>query len=84
MHERRPDPTVTFLLTEIETGLTLAGIATGAGQDAEGRDRNRRNAQLAYDTIVKFLPRMKLTVDESGKITTGLERLRAAIAAIPG
>jgi len=71
-----------FLQTEISTGLTFARIAGDAG-DAEKRRRNRQSAQEAYDTVVKFAPRVALSSDEFRDLTLGLDELRRAIDAIP-
>jgi len=46
--------TVAFLRTDLDTGIMLARIATGARMNSERRERNKRKARMAYDTVVKF------------------------------
>jgi hypothetical protein len=71
-----------FLQTEISAALTFARIAHDAAS-TEKRRRNRQSAQEAYDTVVKFAPRVGLSSDESRDLKAGLEELRRAIDAIP-
>jgi hypothetical protein len=49
-----------FLKTDIETALTFAGIARTA-DSAKDRERNRRAARNAYDTVVRLIERVELT-----------------------
>ena len=56
--------------------------AAPAGQIRK-RDRNRANAQKAYNALLKFLPRLSLTAAEAKELYSGAERVRLAIAAIP-
>lgn len=72
------DPTLAeigFLRTELLTGLTLARIAieTTSRQTA---DRNRALARKAYDAILHFLPKVKLSSDEAKEIQSTLEQLQ--------
>ena len=46
--------TIEFLRTDLDTGIMLARIATGARKNSERRERNKRKARMAYDTVVKF------------------------------
>jgi len=71
-----------FLQTEITAALTFARIARDA-DDVEKRQRNRRLAQEAYDTVVKFAPRVALSSDEFRDLNLGLDEVRRAIDAIP-
>lgn len=50
---------VDFLRVELRTGLTFSKIALGAVYQ-EKRDRNRRHARRAYDTLLYFM--RKITV----------------------
>ena len=45
---------VDFLLVELETGMTFAGLAQNTSK-AETRTRNIGNARKAYDTLQHFL-----------------------------
>jgi hypothetical protein len=73
-----------FLRTEIETGLTFAGLATAAGNDTEKRERNRANATKALAALEQFLPAViDVTPTDVQEIRNGVDVLRRAIAAIP-
>ena len=45
---------LTFLDSEADTGITLAGIAVGAS-DSDKKSRNILNARKAYDAIISRL-----------------------------
>jgi hypothetical protein len=46
-----------FLFTEIETALLFARIALDASpQETEKIERNRRHAQEAYATVIRYRP----------------------------
>ena len=49
---------VTFLKTEVITGLTFAQTSLEADAGSEKRTRNQANARKAYDTILKWLARL--------------------------
>ena len=74
---------IAFMRTEISVGLQFAKLASGAGDQREKRERSLANAQKAYDSLLKFLPRLSLTDAESRELYSGVERLRLAIVAIP-
>ena len=74
---------IAFMRTEVSVGLEFAELASGAGDQTQKRERNRANAQKAYDSLMKFLPRLSLTPAESSELNSGVEQLRLAIAAIP-
>ena len=74
---------IDFMRTEISMGLAFAKVASGAGDQIQKRDRNRANAQKAYDALLKFLPRLSLKAAEAKELYSGAERVRLAIAAIP-
>ena len=65
-----------FLKAEIETGLTLAGIARAAG-NSEERERNRRAARKAYDTVVRLVERVELTDRDTKVLGRNLARLKS-------
>jgi hypothetical protein len=73
---------LSFLRTEVQTGLVFASIAAQAGNDTEKRSRNRANATAALDAVMKFLPRLALTDEEQDEMNEGIMRLNAAIDAI--
>jgi hypothetical protein len=72
-----------FMRTEVSLGLLFARLAMGAGGPTQKRDRNRVHAQAAYESLLKFLPRLVLTAAESLELYGGADQIRLAIAAIP-
>src|SRR5262249_7600174 len=70
---------VEFLHTEIQLGLTMAKIARELRHD-EKEERNRANARKAYDTVLRFIPKLKgLTAEEAAKFKVGLAQLKSAL-----
>lgn len=75
------DPTPTeldFLRTELDTGMTLAGIALNASH-REKSDRNCANARKAYDAVLHFAARVNLSAEESDEIKSKLEHLKSRL-----
>lgn len=71
---------LSFLLTEISSGLSFARIAREASPDDSGKtERNRRNARTAYETVLKFRNRVRLSDSASKKLETHLEELRSSL-----
>jgi hypothetical protein len=66
---------VDFLRIEADTGLMFAGIAKRAGR-GEKAVRNRANARLAYDTVLRFLDRVTLTASESANLALKMAKLK--------
>lgn len=73
------DPGAAFLITELDTGLTFAGIAAQAQSDEGKAKRNRRNARKAYDTVLHFLATSVLTSAEDTLVRRKREQLRKAL-----
>jgi hypothetical protein len=69
---------LSFLRTELETGLSFSVVALDAN-DPEKATRNRANARLAYDTALRFLERVALTPAESEELDAKFTQLRAAL-----
>ena len=69
---------IDFLRLEIDTGLTLAKIALDAHRH-DRRDRNRLNARKAYDTVLRFIPRVNLTPEETSEMKIRVEHLKAEL-----
>ena len=67
-----------FLRSEIDTGLTLAKIALDAHR-RDRRNRNRLNARKAYDTVMRFMPRVNLTPEETSEMKIRVEHLKAEL-----
>ena len=63
----------------ISSGQKFNGIGVRQGcerrrDQIRKRDRNRANAQKAYDALLKFLPRLSLTAAEAKELYSGAER----------
>jgi acetylornithine/succinyldiaminopimelate/putrescine aminotransferase len=69
---------VGFLRTELLVGLTLTKIAMDA-QHRDKIDRNRANARKAYDTVLRFMPRVSITRDEAIEINAKLAKLKSEL-----
>ena len=67
-----------FIRVDLRTGLNLAKIALTA-RDEVTRNRNRKNARKAHDTILRFLPKLKLTSQELSGIRPKLARLKSQL-----
>ena len=65
-----------FLQTELNTGLTFAGIALTPALGAEKVARNRANARAAYDSLLRFKDSVALTPEQSAVFDLGFARLR--------
>jgi len=66
---------VSFLITELDTGLTLAAVGLGA-HDAQTVARNRQKARAAYDSVLHFIDRVPLTQEESREVSAKLASLK--------
>lgn len=69
---------VEFLRTEFRVGLTAIKIAQTAPDEAR-RNRNWRNAQAAYEAILRFLPKLMLTSREVDEVQSDLATLKAEL-----
>jgi hypothetical protein len=75
------DPTlaeVGFLRCELQVGLTLARIALDSARRGT-TIRNRVNARKAYEALLRFIPKVSLTSDETKEINSNLEELKSAL-----
>ncbi len=72
---------VEFLLVDLDTGLTFLDVADATSSD-ETRTRNRQNARIAYDAVLRLLARLAPTTEErsvlDAKIAALKNRLDAA------
>jgi hypothetical protein len=69
---------IDFLRSEIDTGLTFAKIALDAHRH-DTRNRNRLNARKAYDAVLRFMPRVNLSPEESSEMKIRVEHLKAEL-----
>lgn len=69
-----------FLRTEISTGMTFARIARDAQPFEIGKaERNLRNARLAYNTVLKFRGRVRLSPAAIKTLESELAQLRLTL-----
>jgi hypothetical protein len=72
-------PQVQFLLTDVDLGITFAGLAGMPEYTVDARQRNLRNAQRAYETVQRLLKKTPMSDDERQAISLRLENLRMAL-----
>ena len=81
-----PHPTnpifVTFIRSEIATGLLFAELSAGARDDHKRRARHRLNAEKAYESAARLFERTPTTAEEAAELRAGLETLRSVIAGL--
>lgn len=66
---------VCFIKTELDTGLMFCSIALTAGS-LEKIARNTGNARKAYDTALRLVPQLILTLQESEQFDSKFARLK--------
>ena len=66
---------VQFLYTELRVGFTAVKIAQTATNEAK-RNRNRKNAQDAFDAVLRFLPKQTLTSRQVNELQSDLAKLQ--------
>ena len=86
--QRSNENLVAFLRTEVDLGLTLAGVAkTSLGMGHESWERSAQHAEDAYSEVERYLgsPRYaeRISEEERRKIAAGMERLRKALDEVP-
>jgi len=69
---------VDFVTTDLDLGLTFSHMARGL-LTQETKDRSRRNARRAYDTVVRFRDRVSPTPAEALSIVKKLARLKSEL-----
>ena len=70
-----PDP-MSFLSTEVKTGLTFSRIALRS-PDQDTVTRNRANARKAYNTTLRFMMKFGLTEEDCASLQSPLAKLRS-------
>jgi len=71
---------VKFLFTDLRTALTFADMALQ--KDAQSRERHTQEARKAYETIMRYLPRVRMNRDETKEMEEGLSRLQGKLRAV--
>jgi len=69
---------VDFVTADLNLGLTFSHMARGL-RTQETKDRSRRNARRAYDTVVRFRDRVSPTTAEALLIRKRLARLKSEL-----
>ncbi len=67
------------LMADLAAGLGFAKLASERAADSAKRERNRRNARKAYDTVVKFAKNVTLASTEERALNDGLAKLKSAL-----
>lgn len=70
---------VNFILTELAAGMTFASVAEKRGS---GKEQSRARARAAYDSVLRFRGRVRLTEEESKKVQGKLEALKKRLEAL--
>ncbi len=65
-----------FLVTELKIGLNFARLALN---DRVNLDRHLRNARKAYDSFLRFRPRVDLTDAEGTELQDLADQLKQAL-----
>ncbi len=69
-----------FLLAELRTGMTFAQLALTAREfETEKIQRERVNARKAYESYLKFLPRVDLNSADRAELDELAAQLRNAL-----
>jgi hypothetical protein len=71
---------VDFLFTECGLGVTFLNLADNTSIP-ETAQRNRENARKAYDTILRYMPKLVLSAAESQFIEKKLSALKTRLEA---
>jgi hypothetical protein len=73
---------VEFLRTELRLTRTFLRFAREAGADLARRARNLRSAELTFDTLVRYLPRVPMNREEARELRAGLHAVRKMFSAL--
>jgi hypothetical protein len=69
-----------FLFTEIEAALLFAGIALDAApQETEKIERNRRHAQEAYSTVIRYKPLVDFDASRQKEFDARLQQVASVL-----
>ena len=69
---------VQFLYTELRVGFTAVKIAQTATNEAK-RNRILKYAQVAFDAVLRFLPKQTLTSRQVNELQSDLAKLKAEL-----
>jgi hypothetical protein len=65
-----------FLKVDLETALTFVQVALTT-EDLATRERNRKSARGAYDTVLRFTKKLRLSESDVTELKRDLRRLKA-------
>ncbi len=68
-----------FLNVDLDTSMTMLGIASDPNSSSERKERNKYNARRAYDAISYFLAKVSSDNPERQKVTERLRLLRSSL-----
>lgn len=72
---------VQFLMADLSVALTFLNVAE-VTQSEDTRRRNRQNARWAYDTVLRFLPRVSPSDEERPALQFKIVELRDRLLAV--
>ena len=72
---------VQFLLADLATALTFLNLAD-VTQSEDSRERNRQNALLAYQTVLRLQPKLSPSGEEQAAMNEKLEELKNRLTAV--
>jgi hypothetical protein len=72
---------VQFLITDLAVALTFLDFAE-VSHSEDTRRRNRQNAQSAYDTVLRLLPRLAPSPEERATLEIKLAELKDRLMAL--
>ena len=89
LQRRSEENLIAFLRTEVDVGLTLAGVAkTARSMGHESWERSVQHAEDAYTEVALFLinPQYaeRMPDEQRRKIEAAMEKLRKTLGALPG
>jgi hypothetical protein len=79
--ERVNRTSVDFLKLDVETALTFTSNALSTDNE-EKKQRNRKAARKAYDTVLRLAKKVELTNSEKRFLNRGLQKLKEDLATL--
>jgi hypothetical protein len=76
--ERMNRASAEFLKLDLQTALTFVGIARQT-RDQVRKRRNCMAARRAYDTVMRLVDKIQLSVEDRRAVSHGLKRLRTEL-----
>lgn len=70
-----------FLKLDLNTALTFTRLARESDNEIK-RERNRRSARKAYDTVLRLKQKISLNEGDAKQISENLERLKSELISL--